>query len=103
MAFKELLISYAPDADKIKHRSFIDTGKYQQFSVVVRNLEEAIAVCKEFIENKKIEKVALCPVFTHADVAAISKAVGNNIGVSVSRADGPSNIISLKALKRENF
>lgn len=103
MAFKELLISYASDADKIKHRSFIDTGKYQQFSVVVRNLEEAIEVCKEFIENKKIDKVALCPGFTHADVAAISKTVGNNIGVSVSRADGPSNIISSKALKRENF
>jgi hypothetical protein len=31
MAFKELLISYAPDADKTKHRSFIDTGKYQEF------------------------------------------------------------------------
>jgi hypothetical protein len=64
MAFKELLISYAPDADKTK---------------------------------------LLCPGFTHADVAAISKTVGNNIGVSVSRADGPSNIISSKALKRENF
>jgi len=103
MAFKELLISYAPDADKIKHRSFIDTGKYQQFSVVVRNLEEAIEVCKEFIENKKIEKVALCPGFTHEDVAAISKAVGNNIGVSVGRADGPSNMITAKGLKRENM
>jgi hypothetical protein len=103
MAFKELLISYASDADKIKHRSFIDTGKYQQFSVVVRNLEEAIAVCKEFIENKNIEKIALCPAFTHEDVAVISKVAGNNVGVSVGRADRPSNIITAKGLKRENF
>lgn len=31
MAFKELIIYYAPDADKEKHRSFIDTGKYHNF------------------------------------------------------------------------
>lgn len=103
MAFKELIISYAPDADKKKHRSFIDTGKYQQFSVVVKNQAEAIEVCKEFIQNKNIEKIALCPAFTHEDVAAISKVAGNNVGVSVGRADGPSNIITAKGLKRENF
>ncbi len=28
MAFKELIISYTLDADKEKHRSFIDTDKY---------------------------------------------------------------------------
>ena len=103
MAFKELIISYAPDADKEKHRSFIDTGKYQQFSVVVKNQAEAIEVCKEYIENKNIEKVALCPAFTNKDVGAISKFVGKNIGVSVGRADGPSNIITAKGFKRESF
>ena len=76
MAFKELLIFYASDVDKIKHRSFIDTSKYQQFSVVVRKLEEAIEVCKEFIQNKKIGKVAPCPGFMHGDVAVILKNVG---------------------------
>lgn len=103
MAFKELILSYAPDADKEKHRSVIDTGKYQQYSVVVKNQAEAIEVSKEFIQNKNIEKIALCPGFTHEDVAAISKAAGKNVGVSVGRADGPSSIITAKGLKRENM
>ncbi len=60
---------------------------------MAKNQAEAIEVCKEFIQDKKLKKVALCPVFTHEDVAAISKVAGNNVGVSVGRADGSSNII----------
>ena len=61
---------------------------------MVKNQAEAIEVCEEFIQNKNIEKVALCPAFTHEDVAAISKVDGNNVGVFVGRAEGPSNIIN---------
>jgi hypothetical protein len=37
MAFKTLFIAHAPDADKEKHHSFIDTGKYQLDVVIVKN------------------------------------------------------------------
>ncbi|HDK27687.1 MAG TPA: hypothetical protein ENG48_11460 [Candidatus Atribacteria bacterium] len=103
MAFKEIIISYAPDIDKEKHRSFVNAGKYHQFSVVVKNQVEAIEVCEESTQNKNIEKVTLCPACTHEDVVVISKVTGNNMGVSVERADGSSNIITAKGLKRENF
>ena len=42
MAFKALFLAHAPDADKEKHRSAIDTGMYQLFTVVVRNQAEAM-------------------------------------------------------------
>ncbi len=32
MAFKALFLAHASDADKTKHRSFIETGKYQLFT-----------------------------------------------------------------------
>ena len=70
---------------------------------MVKSQVEAIEVCKVFIQNKNIEKVALCAAFIHENVSAISKFVGENVGVSVSRADFPSNIITAKGLKRENF
>jgi len=37
MAVKALFIAHAPAADKTQHRSLIDTGLYQSFSVVVKN------------------------------------------------------------------
>lgn len=103
MAFKALFLAHAPDADKKKHRSAIDTGMYQLFTVVVRSQAEAIEVCQDFVEQKNIASVLLCPGFTHSDVAEIVKAVGKNVAVSVARGDGPSGKLSLAARKREGY
>lgn len=103
MAFKTLLVAHAPDADPAKHRSAIDTGMYQLYVVVVKSQAEATAVCREFVEQKGIESVLLCPGFTHRDVAGIVEAVGDNVGVSVARGDGPSSRISQAALRRAGF
>jgi len=103
MAFKTLFLAHAPDADKDKHRSTIDTGMYQLFTAVVRNQAEAIEVCQDFVEKEKIDSVLLCPGFTHSDVAEIVKAVGKNVAVSVARGDGPSSKVSLEARKREGY
>jgi len=46
MAFRVLFISHAPDANKEKHHSVIQTEKYILYAVVVRNQEEALEVCK---------------------------------------------------------
>jgi len=103
MAFKVLFLAHASDADKEKHRSAIDTGVYQLFTVVVRNQAEAIEVCRDFVEKENVDSVLLCPGFTHSDVAEIVKIVGKNVAVSVARGDGPSGRASLAARKREGY
>ena len=103
MAFRALFLAHAPDADKEKHRSIIDTGKYRLFAVAVRNQAEALEICKEFVEKEAIDSVLLCPGFTHRDVAGIAEAVGGSVGVCVARCDGPSNKVSLAAMERAGY
>ena len=103
MAFKVLFIAHSPDADKEIHHNQIDTGMYQLFTVVVKNQPEAVGVCQDFVKNKHIDSVLLCPGFTHRDVAEIAETVGVNVGVCVARGDGPSGKISLAARKREGY
>ena len=103
MAFKALFLAHAPDADQEKHRSAIDTGMYQLFTVVVRDQAEAVAVCRDFVEQKNIDSVLLCPGFTHSDVAEIVRTVGGNVAVCVARGDGPSSKVSLAAMKRAGY
>ncbi len=103
MAFKALFMAHAPDADYLKHRSLIDTGKYRLFTVIVKSQDEAVKVCKEFYEKEKIEAVLLCPGFTHQDVAEISQALEGKVSVTVARGDGPGNRIVQSVLQREFF
>jgi hypothetical protein len=103
MAFKVLFLAHAPDAIKDKHRSAIDTGMYQLFTVVVRNQVEALEVCEDFVKKEAIDSVLLCPGFTHSDVAEIVEVVGSNVAISVARGNGPSNTVSLAARKREGY
>jgi hypothetical protein len=103
MAFKVLFLAHAPDADKEKHRSVIDTGMYRLFVVVVKDQVDALEICGAFVEREGIDSILLCPGFTHSDVAGIAKAAGTNVGVSVARGDGPSSRVSLQARKREGY
>jgi hypothetical protein len=103
MAFKVLFLAHAPDADKEKHRSVIETKMYQLFSVVVRNQNEALEVCSDFVKKEKIDSILLCPGFTHIDVAEIARAAGSNVAVAVARGDGPSSKVSLEARRREGY
>ncbi|MGD8966811.1 MAG: DUF6506 family protein [Anaerolineae bacterium] len=103
MAFKVLSLAHAPDAEHKHHRSAINTGMYQLFTVVVQNQAEAVAVCREFVQRKAIDSVLLCPGFTHGDVAQIADAVGPEVGVSVARGDGPSGRVAKAARDREGY
>ena len=103
MSFNVLFIAHAPDADKHKDRSEIDTGKYHLFSVVVRNQTEAIDIAREIVDDQNIDTILLCPGFTHSDVAEIYNALGGRVGVAVARGDGPSNKISAQARRREGY
>jgi len=103
MSFNVLFIAHAPDANKDKHRSEINTGKYRLLSVVVRTQAEAVEVAKEIVETESIDTILLCPGFGHSDVAEIYNALGGRVGVGVARGDGPSNRISAQARKREGY
>jgi len=104
MAFKVLFLAHAPDAEAEKHRCVIETPKYYKlFVVVVEDQEQAIEVCKKFVKEEGIHSILLCPGFTHRDVAEISEAVGENVGVSVARGDGPSNRISMEVMRSEGW
>ncbi|MEO0116667.1 MAG: DUF6506 family protein [candidate division WOR-3 bacterium] len=104
MAFKALFLAHAPDADKEKHRSVIETPKYYKlFVVLVKNQKEAIEVSKRYVKEEGIQSILLCPGFTHKDIAEIQEAVGENVGISVARGDGPSNRLVLEIMKREGW
>ncbi len=103
MAFKALFIAHAPDAELEKHRCVIKTPSYNLFVEVVKNQEQAIEACKKFVEEEGVHSILLCPGFKHRDVAEISEAVGENVGVFVARGDGQSNKASMKAMKEEGW
>jgi len=46
-------MAHAPDADKERHKSIIDTGKYQLFTVIVKNQDEAVSVAKAMYDKKR--------------------------------------------------
>jgi hypothetical protein len=71
MSFNALFIAHAPDADKTKHRSKIETGMYKLLTVIVKSQSEAIEACDELIEKEQIDSILLCPGFTHRNVAEI--------------------------------
>ncbi|MDP3011576.1 MAG: DUF6506 family protein [Candidatus Hydromicrobium sp.] len=104
MAFKVLFLAHAPDAEAEKHRCVIETPKYYKlFVVVVKDQDRAIEVCKKVVKEEGIQSIILCPGFTHKNIAEISEAVGENVGVFVARGDGPSNRISMEVMRSEGW
>jgi hypothetical protein len=101
MAFKVVFLAHAPDAEPEKHRSVIETSTYKLLSVVVKDQDQAVEVCKRLVKEEGIHSILLCPGFTHRDVAEIVEAVGENVGVSVARGDGPSSRATREVRKRE--
>jgi len=104
MAFKVLFLAHAPDAEVEKHKCVIETPKYYKlFVVVVKDQKQAIEVSKKLVKEEGIQSILLCPGFTHRDIAELSEAVGENVGIFVARGDGPSNGISMEVMAREGY
>jgi len=103
MAFKVLFLAHTPDAEPEKHQCVVETPKYKLLVRLVKNQEQAVEVCKKLVKEEDIHSILLCPGFTHQNVAEISKAVGENVGVSVARGDGPSSKIAKEVMKRESW
>jgi len=103
MAFKVLFIAHTPDAEPEKHQCVVETPKYKLMVRLVKNQEQAVEVCKKLVREEGIHSILLCPGFTHQNVAEISEAVGENVGVSVARGDGPSSKVAKEVMKREGW
>ena len=103
MAFKVVFLAHAPDAEPEKHRCVIETGKYKLFVVVVRDQNQAVEVCERLVREEGIHSILLCPGFTHKNIAEITEAAGENVGVFVARGDGPSSRVTMEVMKREGW
>jgi len=103
MAFKAVFLAHVPDADPEKHRCVVETNMYKLFSVLVRNHNQAIEVCKQLVKEEGIHSIILCPGNTHKDVSEISEAVGKDVSVSVARGDSPSMRTAQKIMEREGW
>ena len=104
MAFKALFLAHAPDGEAGKYRYVIETPRYYKlFVVVAKDQKQAIEVCKKAVKEEGVQSILLCPGFTHRDVAEISEAVGENVGIFVARGDGPSNKISMEVMTSEGW
>jgi hypothetical protein len=99
MAFTALFIAHAPDADPQQHRAVVETGLYKLFTVVVRDTEQAVEVCRQMVAGEGVHSVLLCPGNTHEDVAAVAAAVGHQVSVSVARGDAPGMRIAARAME----
>lgn len=97
--FKAAFIAHVPDANPTKHRCVVETSLYELTSVLVRNDDEAVEVCKE-LRKEGVHAFILCPGFTHKAVARIVDAVGDGASVNIARGDGPSNEAALKIMSK---
>jgi len=97
--FKAAFIAHVPDADSTRHRSVLETSLYELTSVLVRDDDDAVKVCRDLAERGGVKSFLLCPGFTHASTARIVDAVGEGISVDVARGDGPSNQVALSIMK----
>jgi hypothetical protein len=103
MAFNVVFVAHAPDADPEKHKCLIETPKYRLFVRVVKDQAQAVRVCQSLVEEEGVRAILLCPGFTHADIAALAEAVGQEVGVFVARGDAPSNRVVAEVMGREGW
>ncbi len=87
--FKTALIAHVPDSDPARDRCTLRTASYELTSVLVRDDDEALKVCRDLAEKEGIRSFILCPGFTHASIARIAEAVGKGGSISVARGDPP--------------
>ena len=103
MPFTALFIAHVPDADPARDRSVLETDLYRLFSVLVRDTDQAVAVCKELVADEGVQSVLLCPGNTHQDVAQIVAALGDGVSVSVARGDSRSGRVAAQAMERAGW
>ena len=100
MAFKVVFLAHASDAEPEKDRSLVEASTYKLFSIVVKDQVQAVEECKKLVKEEGIHSVLLCPGFSERNVAEITEAVGENVGVAVARGESPGRRIPAEVRKR---
>ena len=86
MALKAAFVFVAPQVDPEVHRTMVATPAVELTVVAANNYDEAVAVCKELVEEG-IVAIELCGGFGHVGAARIAEAVGDRAAVGVVRFD----------------
>lgn len=68
------------------HRQTVVTPRVELTAVAVNNYAEAMAVCKDLVEEG-IVAIELCGGFGHIGAAQVAEAVGDEVAVGVVRFD----------------
>ena len=76
----------APDADPVRHKSWVKTDKVDLLAIAAKDYEAAAQVAKDLVE-RGIEAIELCGGFGHDGVAKVVEAVRGKIPVGVVRFD----------------
>lgn len=105
MAFKAGFVVMALDGDPKRHRASIKTSKFELTTVVVElmNLDQAVSVCKDLVQNEGAQSLILCPGFSHEAVAKVVNAVGEGVAVNVARGDISSVMVTSEILRKEGW
>ncbi|MFW6113545.1 MAG: DUF6506 family protein [Actinomycetota bacterium] len=102
MSFTTMFMAHAPDGNP-ENVALLETPTYKLYSVAVKDQSEALATAKKVVSEKGVESIILCPGFSNKDIAELDEAVGEGVGISVSRGDPQSQAIAMKAMKREGW
>lgn len=88
--------THASDVEPERDRNLIETSTYKLFSVVVKNQAQAVEECRKLVKEEGIHSILLCPGFSPKNVAEITEAVGEGVGVAVARGDSPGRRVPAK-------
>ena len=104
MALKLAFLIMSPDGDP-KNRNTIKTSKLEFTTVNIEsmNIDQAVDVCRDLVQNQGVHGLMLCPGFSHQAVARISSAVGPEIAIDVARGDVPSGKIIGGIMAKEGW
>ena len=103
MKFKSLFLAHVPDAEPEEHQAELETELYKLFVRLVKNQQEALDVINNVVDQEGIQSIALCPGFSHEEVAEISHTAGPDVGVTVARGDGKSSMIAKETMERAGW
>ena len=105
MAVKAGFVIMAPEADPKLHAASIKTPKLELIIVAVElgNLDQAVEVCQNLVQNAGVKSLTLCPGFSHEAVARVANAVGPGVAINVARGDVPSTLMAREMLKKEGW
>ena len=76
---KAAFVFIAPEADPARHRQWIETPVVHLVTVGVKNYAEAVAVCKQLVQEEGIKAIELCGGFGNRGTALVAEAAGKGI------------------------